>query len=101
MADISRPAHGRRKDYVRIPDLQNLPPDALLTRKQVCALSGYAIITLKKWAVAGRGPRITRVEGYPRYRAEDVSNWIAGATSVQSAGNTLRREAVASSSIFG
>lgn len=101
MADFARPAHGRRKDYVQIPDLQNLPPDALLTRKQVCALSGYAIITLKKWAVAGRGPRITRVEGYPRYRAEDVGNWITGATSTRSAATKPRREPAAASSIFG
>lgn len=101
MANASRPAHGPDNGYALIPDLRKMPPDALLTRKQVSAISGYALITLKLWARAGRGPRITRVEGYPRYRAEDVSNWIAGETSVQSAGNTPRREAVASSSIFG
>lgn len=78
MADHFRPAQRRSIDYAQIPDLQKMPPDTLLTRKQVSAISGYALVTLKLWARAGRGPRVTRLEGNPRYRAEDVSNWIAG-----------------------
>ncbi len=100
MAKAARPAHGPDNEYARIPDLRKMPPDALLTRKQVSAISGYALITLKLWARAGRGPRITRVEGYPRYRAEDVSNWIAGATSAQPAARP-RCEPAAAASIFG
>ena len=59
-----------------IPNLDCLPPSALLTRSQVAALSGFAVISLKKWAVAQRGPKITRVEGRPRYRAADVAAWL-------------------------
>lgn len=65
--------HVHRQDA---PDLQKLPADALLNRRQLAALSGYALITLQVWAAKGRGPKITRVEGRPRYRAEDVRNWM-------------------------
>jgi hypothetical protein len=99
MAKAAEPVRGLENQYALIPDLRKMPPDALLTRKQVSAISGYALITLKLWARAGRGPRVTRVEGYPRYRAEDVSNWIAGATSAKPAG--LQEGPTASSSIFG
>ena len=58
------------------PNLRVLPADALLSRRELSALSGYAIITLKIWAANGRGPRITRVEGRPRYRVEDVRGWM-------------------------
>ncbi|KEQ09101.1 hypothetical protein GV68_25395 [Pseudorhizobium pelagicum] len=58
------------------PNLRAMPADALLSRRELSALSGYAIITLKIWAANNRGPRITRVEGRPRYRVEDVREWI-------------------------
>lgn len=61
-----------------LPNVDNLPPSALLTRKQVAAVSGLALVTLKKWAAEGRGPRITRVSGLPRYRADHVRAWLAG-----------------------
>jgi len=59
-----------------LPDLDALPGSALLTRNQVCALSGFALPTLKQWAKQGRGPRITVVEGRPRYLAADVKAWL-------------------------
>lgn len=59
-----------------LPDLDKLPASALLTRNQVCALSGFALPTLKQWAKQGRGPRITIVEGRPRYLAGDVKAWL-------------------------
>lgn len=61
------------------PDLQQLPPDALLTRQQMVAISGYALQTFKKWARENRGPHITFVEGRPRYRVEDAQKWLRGA----------------------
>jgi predicted DNA-binding transcriptional regulator AlpA len=59
-----------------LPDLDALPASALLTRNQVCALSGFALPTLKQWAKQGRGPRITIIEGRPRYLASDVRTWL-------------------------
>lgn len=62
-----------------VPDLDKLPADALLTRRQLVALTGFADITFKQWATKnGRGPKITYVEGLPRHRAEDVRTWIRG-----------------------
>lgn len=59
-------------------DVASLPADALLTRKQVSVLTGFAIITLKHWAAEGKGPAIVRVEGRPRHRVGDVRAWLSG-----------------------
>ena len=58
------------------PDLSTLPPDALLTRKQLASICGYALQTLKMWPAKGKGPRVTTVEGRPRYRVADVREWM-------------------------
>ncbi|TXN21539.1 DNA-binding protein [Methylobacterium sp. WL9] len=60
-----------------IPDIQKLPDGALLTRRQLAEISSFKVITLKVWAKQGRGPKITRVENRPRYRAQDVREWMA------------------------
>jgi len=65
-------------DYSALPNISTLPDDALLTRKQVAALSGFTLQALKKWAGENRGPSITRVEGCPRYRVADVRSWFSG-----------------------
>ncbi|TXN20388.1 hypothetical protein [Methylobacterium sp. WL9] len=62
-----------------IPDIERLPDSALLTRRQLSDLSNFALITLKVWAKSGRGPRITVVEGRPRYRVRDVREWMGAA----------------------
>jgi hypothetical protein len=59
-----------------MPDLAALPSDAVLTRRQMSALSGYKVQTFKKWAREGRGPAITSVEGRPRYRVADARTWL-------------------------
>ncbi len=69
-----------KPQIITLPDIANLPDDALLTRKQCAALSGYADYTFKKWARQGRGPNITRLEGRPRYRAADVRAWFSSAS---------------------
>lgn len=63
----------------RCPDIERLPRDALLSRNQVSALTGFAVVTLRLWAREGgaKGPPEVRVEGYPRYRAGDVREWLA------------------------
>lgn len=59
-------------------DIDKLPDSVLLTRKQVQEISGFALITLKVWAKSGRGPKITWIEGRPRFRAADVRSWMRG-----------------------
>lgn len=65
---------------IHVPNLDGLPSNALLTRDQVAVLSGFAIVSLKKWARSARGPKITRVEGRPRYRVADVTAWLTAQT---------------------
>jgi len=62
-----------------LPDLATLPDTALLTRSQVAGLAGYTEQALKKWAREGRGPRVTIVEGRPRYRVRDTREWMGAA----------------------
>lgn len=57
-------------------DVDRLPPSVLLTRNDLVAVTGFALITFKIWAKTGRGPKVTRVEGRPRYRAGDVVAWL-------------------------
>jgi predicted DNA-binding transcriptional regulator AlpA len=59
-----------------VPDLGKLPPDALLTREQVRQITGFSLPTLKRWAARGKGPRITRIEGLPRFQVRDVRDWM-------------------------
>jgi hypothetical protein len=66
-----------------LPDLSALPSQACITRRQLGELTGFAIPTLKLWVKQGKGPRVTYVEGRPRYLAGDVRDWLA--QSAQSA----------------
>ena len=61
-----------------VPDLNELPDDALLTVAHVSAVSTFPVSTLKYWRGRGRGPRVTTIEGLPRYRAGDVRVWLNG-----------------------
>jgi hypothetical protein len=61
------------------PDLAALPGEAVITRQQLAAVSSFALVTLKLWAREGRGPRITKIEGRPRYRVRDVREWMGAA----------------------
>jgi hypothetical protein len=61
-----------------IPDLDALPDCAAIVRKQLSLLSGYSEQALKKCAREGRGPRVTMIEGRPRYRVADVRAWLNG-----------------------
>lgn len=66
------------KSRAAVPDLNSLPDHATLTRKQVAALTGFADITLRVWAGKGRGPKVTRLEGVPRYLVRDLRAWLEG-----------------------
>lgn len=66
------------KEASGVPDLNALPDHALLTRKQVHQLTGFAEITLRVWAAKGRGPRVSRLSGNPRYSVRDLKAWLEG-----------------------
>jgi predicted DNA-binding transcriptional regulator AlpA len=59
-----------------VGDITTLPDLALLTPKQLAQVTGLALPTIKRWAALGKGPKITRIEGLPRYVARDVRAWI-------------------------
>ena len=66
-----------------LPGLDELPATALLTRVQVSNISNFSVPTLRHWGSCGRGPRVSIVEGRPRYSVRDVREWLsvaAGAT---------------------
>ena len=77
-SDNSNPIRRRKHAAKPMPDIEKLPGTALLARRQVAALTGYAGVTLKRWADLGRGPKIVRIEGRPRYRVDDLREWLAG-----------------------
>ncbi len=65
-----------------VPDLDALPGSTLLDTELMHKVTGYAKITLKIWRAKGRGPRVTIVEGRPRYAVKDVRAWLSGGTGV-------------------
>lgn len=77
MTVVSTRAHYNRP----IPNLAELPDDALLTDAHVSALTTFSVTTLKLWRRNKRGPRFVTVEGYPRCRAGDLRAWINGRSS--------------------
>lgn len=76
MTDVQPKRRQRRATVV--PDLNMLPDQALLTRDQVAQLTSFSLPTLKLWAKLGKGPKLVRVEGRPRYPAGALRQWAAG-----------------------
>jgi len=69
----------KREPAPDIPDIDKLPPTALLTQLQVSRLSGFAPVTIRLWATRGTGPKVTRINGHlPRYMVRDVRAWLDG-----------------------
>jgi hypothetical protein len=62
-----------------LPDLNTLPSHAVITRGQFCELVSIALPTAKLWAKQGRGPKVTYIEGRPRYLVGDLREWLASA----------------------
>ena len=54
--------------------LADLPE--LSSRKQMEAFTGVSAQTFARWAVEGKGPRITRLGQAVRYRKADVLAWL-------------------------
>jgi transposase-like protein len=63
---------------VNIPDLDKLPPYALLTPKQVAAILNVSPHTLTYWRSQKRnaGLKWVRIEKAPRYRVSDVRAYL-------------------------
>jgi hypothetical protein len=59
----------------QIPDLESLPPGATCTGRQVALAFGFAEVTIRTWRRLGRGPRVTMIEGRPRYLVRDLLAW--------------------------
>lgn len=72
------PARKRAHNPKPLPNIDTLPAATPLTRRQLSEMTGWSIVTLKRWAKENRGPRITVLERRPRYRADHVREWLAG-----------------------
>lgn len=61
--------------------LSSLPPDQLLSRKEMCGYVRRSIACAEKWAANGTGPKITECWGrggvVPFYRVKDVTAFLA------------------------
>jgi hypothetical protein len=68
-----------------------LDDDVLLSEQECAEITGFAVITLKKWRLAkpgeatlgkrpktkpGQGPKATYIHGSIRYRTGDVRAWL-------------------------
>ena len=71
----------RQRRPVVVPDLNALPDHTLLTRNQLVQLTSFSLPTLKIWAKQNKGPKVTYVEGHPRYLVGDTKTWMTGSAS--------------------
>jgi hypothetical protein len=72
---LKRPTKGRQPLHF---DPAALPPDALLTVKDVAAWSGFSVVSIERRRRLGQEPRFQRLapSGAIRYRAADVAAWL-------------------------
>lgn len=72
---LKRPTKGRQTLHF---DPAELPPDALLTVKDVAAWSGFSVVSIERRRRLGQEPRFQRLapSGAIRYRAADVAAWL-------------------------
>ncbi len=72
---LKRPSKGRQQLYF---DPAELPPDALLTVKDVAAWSGFSVVSIERRRRLGQEPRFQRLapSGAIRYRVADVAAWL-------------------------
>lgn len=59
---------------VPIRQVEDLPE--LATRKELAEFTGIAVQTFARYAVDGKGPRMTKLGGARRYRKADVLAWL-------------------------
>ena len=56
-----------------------MQPD-LLDTTQLAKAYGLAEVTLRKWRIAGTGPRFVRLGRCVRYRIADIESWVSSRT---------------------
>jgi hypothetical protein len=70
---------------MQLPDLDKLPPYALLTPKQVAAILNVSPHTLTTWRLQKRNPGLkwVRIESLPRYRVDAVRAYLASMAAAE------------------
>lgn len=53
------------------------PPPMLLDVRQLAALLNRSVASLRRDDAAGRLPKAVRLGGSKRWRAEEITNWVA------------------------
>lgn len=48
----------------------------MATRPELAGFASISVATLARWAVEGKGPRVTKLGGAVRYRKSDVLAWL-------------------------
>ena len=51
------------------------------TRPELAGFASISVQTLARWAVEGKGPRITKLGGAVRYAKADVAAWLEKAAA--------------------
>ena len=74
----STPIKRRARRRACVPNLDDLPDNALITREQLSLAANVSISSLKRYEKAGRGPEVVRIEGLPRYRVGKARTWMRG-----------------------
>jgi len=54
---------------------------ALLNERQVAAITGMSLASVRRWRRLKRGPRYLKIGGAVRYPPEDLSAWLASRPS--------------------
>jgi hypothetical protein len=60
-----------------VQKLDSLSDDVLLDDKQIAALTGLSIVTIKRWRSLGTGPTVTWLGDRPRVRVADYRAFLA------------------------
>ena len=67
---------GGASPHATVPTQPVAGPDALLDAKQVAAMFGVGVRTLRRWRHDDRLPKPLKLEGRLRWRRADVERWL-------------------------
>jgi len=51
--------------------------EALLTEHDVARITGLSVASVRRWRLLRQGPKYMKIGAAVRYKAEDVSAWLA------------------------
>jgi predicted DNA-binding transcriptional regulator AlpA len=57
--------------------VNNNAPAELLNEYDVARITGLSVASVRRWRLFKKGPRYIKLGAAVRYRAEDVSAWLA------------------------